>query len=458
MKMMTDIKQTIKDNINKNLLILPGEHVGVAVSGGVDSMCLLDILAGLKDDLSITITVLHFEHGIRGEASKQDAVFVAEACKQYGLPLVAESADVPKLAECSGMSLETSARQARYDFFRRMTGQYHLDKIALAHHMGDQAETVLLNLIRGSGTKGLTGMRMFREPNYIRPMLDIAKPDILAYAESNKIAFSHDATNDDIVYTRNRLRKTIVPELCAINTDAEANIARTAGILADEDRYLDQLAKEAYGNRVSQKDGEVVIALSGWDDIDIVLKRRIIRSVLDQYFSLINVEFIHIAVIINISLGENGKRAQIMNDLFAAKTYDSLTLFREKRADTDVVKVGLTDTQMIDFGDYRFKTSLTDQAVLENGSECFDLDRLSDPVIRTVREDDYIVPLGMKGRKKLSDYLCDKKVPLHRRVHAVVMAQGCEVIWAVGCGINDNYKVSQMTRRVLKISAEKMND
>ncbi len=448
--------EKIKQSIIANELILPGEHVGVAVSGGADSVFLLHALVQLKDEIKFELSALHLEHGIRGRASRRDMAFVQRLCKGLGVPLTVEQADAVAYARKNGFSLEQAARELRYAFFERCAEAKELDKIALAHHLDDQAETILLNLTRGCGMQGLLGMQAFRAPLYIRPMLEMTKAEILTELKRAKIAFRSDRTNRDTDYARNRIRHRVLPELVKINAQAGQNMLRTAGFLSDEDDYIRQAADQAVDACVTQKNGEVRLALDGWEQVHPAVRRRVVRQILSTFFSLTDVEFIHIESIIGISLSQNGKKTKAPGGVTAARAYGYLVFFKDAKPDGSPVAVETGRDMAFDFSGYRFNLLWLKKAEYTAGAECLDAEKLSASAFRNPLPDDDIQPLGMTGKKRLSDYLSDRKVPLHLRAGLPVLAHENTVLMVTGVGISETVKVTEETQHICRIEFKKL--
>lgn len=233
----------IKRYIEKNQLIRPGDGVVVGLSGGPDSVFLLYALHTLQARIGFTLRAVHVHHGIRGAEADRDAAFSAELCAKLAVPFQAVHVDAPSYAAQQGLSLEEAARILRYEALETARQQLTTPTawIAVAHHLDDQAETVLHNLVRGAGLRGLVGMEN-RRNHVIRPLLSIKREDILKWLEQNKIAYVTDSTNADPHYTRNRIRSTVLPELREINPEASAHIAHSAALLREADAYFHALA------------------------------------------------------------------------------------------------------------------------------------------------------------------------------------------------------------------------
>ena len=436
------MKDIIKQKLTQ-LGVKPGERLGVAVSGGVDSMALLHCLLCLD----VPVTVYHMEHGIRGDESKSDMDFVEAECRRLGIECVVKRADVPKLAEELGVSVETAARKARYEFLDSAPQRL----MATAHHMDDLAETVIMNLVRGSGLKGLGGIPGKRG-RYIRPMLGVSRSEIEEYAKANDVQYVEDSTNHDTSYTRNYIRKKILPGLCEVNEAAVQNIARTAGLLGEDEAALMQAAKDC--GCVEFGADEAKIDLEAFARQCDALKKRIIRLAVAGVFDLVDVENVHIDSIIELAdKGISGKTINLKYGLFAAVAYDKLIIGKNPDKRYNYNLVALKSGSSFKTSGYAFETSEMkpdEKPEYSEDAEFFDADAAAGSVFRQRQEGDYIIPLGMKGKKRLSDYLSDRKVPLHRRDKLVVMAKGSEVFWVVGVGVSENSKVKQASR-IIKI-------
>ena len=262
----------------KNHLSQTGAQVIVACSGGPDSLALLDMVHRLQATLRINVMAAHFEHGIRGEASKADAEFVQEYCVQRRIPFVMESADIPAICHTTGESLETGARRLRYAFLQKLANGYDNAVIATAHHADDQAETVLMHLLRGSGIKGLSGI-MPKRDNIIRPFLPFAKAELVAYCHEQKLAPRLDETNNEADCTRNKLRLELLPLLQnEYNNNIANNLCQLAETARAEDELLGKLCRQRADQLVSvNKDGTVSCSVSSFTAEPLAIQRRLIQ-------------------------------------------------------------------------------------------------------------------------------------------------------------------------------------
>lgn len=438
----------MQERVSKKLIefgIDENKTLGVAVSGGVDSMVLLHCLRCLK----IPLKVYHMEHGIRGRESTRDMEFVKSKCNKLGIECVTKAVDIPKIAKQNGVSVETAARQARYEFLDSADVEF----IATAHHMDDLAETVIMNLVRGSGLGGLGGIPA-RRGCYIRPLINITRSEIEQYAKKNGIEFRQDCTNEDTAYTRNYIRKEILPRLKNINGAVIENIARTAGLLREDEQALSGLAKSA-GCIEQSGDNEVSVDIRVLLDQKAAVRKRIVRQAIAQMFDLVDVENVHIDSILElIEKGVSGKTINLKYGLFASVVYDKLVIGKLKDKEYNYNLVALREKGSFEAANWLFQSERLDtkaKVQFSKHAEYFDYDTILGSVMRTRRQGDCIMPLGMKGRKRLSDYLSDRKVPLYKRDSLVVLAKGNEVFWVVGVGVSETSKVTA-NKGIIKIS------
>ncbi len=431
--------------------IRPGDTVGVAVSGGADSMVLLDVLCNLRDELNIIIEVYHFEHGIRAEASLDDMRFVQEQCAGRGIRCVTGSEDVVRLACEWSVSLETAARQARYAFLDAQRANF----IATAHHAGDMAETVIMNLCRGSGLKGLCGIPEQRG-RYIRPLLDITREEIERYAAQNGVKFVHDSTNDDTAYTRNYVRAQVLPRLKAVNERAVSHIAAAAKLLAEDEAALMEAAQKAGG--IERKHDGVAVDIGVLFGQHVAVRKRMIRLALQMGCNLKDISQGHIDDILLLAeRNTSGKSIELPGGAAVAVEYGKLSIGKKKEKNYNNALVHFNGQGRYELDGTVLWCQTGDGIIRQPKTECFDMDGLSGACFRHRLEGDYIRPLGMNGKKRLSDYLSDRKVPLLERDSLVVLAKGSEVFWVVGVGVSETTKARENARCYILSFGEKQN-
>lgn len=298
--MVNNIINIVKNNIIENKLISKGDKVVVAVSGGPDSMCLLDVLYRIKDELEIEIVVAHVNHGIRIE-SEDEKVYVENFCKSREIPFHYLKENVPELAKKKKISEETCGREVRYNFFEKVRLEENAQSIAVAHNLNDNVETILLNEIRGCGLKGLTGMD-FRYNNIIRPLLTIEKKDILVYNNNLELHPCLDKTNEEEIYLRNKIRLSLIPYLQELNPNFVTNISRMRKILKDDNDFIEEYTNDIFDKVIiSEDDSKIVFNFSVFMNEHDSIKNRIIRRIIEKKTSnLDGIESIHVSDIIKL--------------------------------------------------------------------------------------------------------------------------------------------------------------
>lgn len=452
--------ESVIDFIQSEQLILPGDKVAVALSGGADSMAVLHLLMALRPSWSLELSAIHIHHGLR-KASDQEATFVQDFCRKNEVALFTQEVDLgPRISQ--GMSVEMAAREARYDVFQAYATN-HQCSIALGHHMDDQAETVLLNLLRGSGIRGLKGM-LPRRGVYIRPLLKVDKETILAYCQENDLHFVTDESNDDLIYRRNYLRHDVLPSLEEkVQPQLIAHLNQTAEILREEDAYMGAIADELMEPIVKKNGTRIVIDLSKLNEQAKVMKRRIYRKALELCIQdLRNVNYRHIEQMLNLGDGcHTGKCCHLPDGWQYRINYNEGILEQRDEAITREQTIYEVDIRTLlaeehrQVGPFEFKVLKGQNALsFPKGvyTKWFDYDKIeSNLVLRTRAPGDFI-HLGREGfRKKLKDYFIDEKVARAERNQIPLITLGQEVVWVVGYRMNETYKVSETTRTILAV-------
>lgn len=420
------MKRDIEAVFLSTLARYSGAKVLVALSGGADSVALLMLCAKARDAGLISLAAAHFEHGIRYAEALRDAAFCEALSNRLGVPFYIAHADVPGEALASGEGVETCARRLRYEFLEAVSREIGANYIALAHHMDDQAETVLMHLLRGAGPEGITGMRE-AAGDLLRPLLGFRKHELVSYLESIGEAHMEDSTNAHADTPRNALRLNVLPAMEEVYPGACAAIARYAEIAALESGYMDALT-------IKWRDANVIKLPHGWaidvaDKPDEPILRRAMRKLAGR--DLDNAKLNELIALLGVERGAT----DIFSGLRAVKTPRMVYIIGEAPIPTPA-------PLNID-GDTRLEGICTLQVVERTGfaeglTQTLRLSALSGAVLRTRREGDYIQPFGMNGTKSLSDYLTDKKVDVPVRDILPILAVGSEAMWVMGTGISQH--------------------
>ena len=442
-----------------------GMKVITGVSGGADSVCLLRMLDEMKEALDLTITCVHIEHGIRGEESRADRDFVMELCSKIGIGVKVYEEDVPRIARERSMTLEEAGRYVRYEAFKRELENAGADVIAVAHHKGDQAETVLFNMIRGSGLRGMSGMAP-RNGNLIRPLLILSRGEIEEYLRNKGQDYRIDSTNEDEGYSRNAIRNSIIPKLCEIMAGAPEHIVRAADEAREADEYIRTQAASVYDRTVSRKDNLYRVDIDKLSGEPEIIVRYVLRSLLAGiYTSHKDLEALHVKSLVDLCYKQSGRYLNLPKGIGAKKEGKSLLIgeaanLEQKYEEIDIPLNTDGETKVSGYGSFYARMEEWDASSDIPDSyytKWFDYDKIISGVrIRTRMSGDYLTIGEDEKRKKLKNYLIDEKVPSSDRDHMLVLADGSHIIWVMGMRISQHYKINKETKRVLKIEYKEM--
>lgn len=442
---MDNVLSTI---LQKNL-IEKGDIVAVACSGGSDSMALLHKLNSIKNDLGFAVIAVTIDHSIRQNGSL-DVKFVEDYCKKNNIRCYTFKIDVPRLAKQKQLSLESAGRQARYGVFDALISKKVATKIALAHHIQDQAETILLHLFRGAGLSGVRGMDYKKDEYYIRPLLNTSKNAILEYLTNNDIPYVTDETNAESEYTRNYLRNEIFPLLIKKWPNITTQLINFSKSVIEDDDYIN---KNLNDGAVIIDDKVAKIPLS-YFLFDNALINRIIFRALNGIGINVDIERKHIDAIKELAKKENGKKINLPLGVTAYKEYDYLTLNCKNSIKKDfVVDFKCGSFVVPEFGKISIKR-VNDYSPKPNVLY-LDAKKLPKGAIWRYRsEGDFIEKFG-GGTKKLKSYLIDKKIPKRERDLIPVLAFGKEIYAIAGVDISNKVKIDDFAKSAIKIEIDK---
>ena len=465
--MATGFVQRTHRFITQHQMIQPKETVLVGVSGGVDSLALLYALHILQRQLDCQLHVAHLDHSFR-EDSAGDAVYVTEQAEQLGIPISSTRIDVPQLMRDQKLSAEVAARRARYQFYECVSERIGATKIALGHHRGDQAETVLMNLLRGAGASGLKGMLPVREGKFIRPLLTFSRQEIADFVAQLGLQPRCDATNYQLDYLRNRVRLELIPVLeRAYNPNIQNALNQTAELLQAESDYLDDLAYDAFqACRVeSSASDTVVLDRHLFREYHLALRRRMLRLAVAEVFGEVkDLYFNHFESMLNLIDGEapnsaldlpsGGAFRRAYNRILIQKAVDSHAPFEYEVVVPGHTALPLLDAEMIaTVVAQPMNRTAADKFPDGKFQAVFDLDRLQLPLtLRHRRDGDRFHPFGMRGTKKLKDFLIDAKIPRQERERVPVLMNGEEIVWVVGYRTSEPFKIRPETKHRLNLS------
>ncbi|KAE9636211.1 tRNA lysidine(34) synthetase TilS [Defluviitalea raffinosedens] len=450
--------QRIYKIIKEYNMIQKDNNIIVGVSGGADSMCLLHLLKQVSRIVPFKITAVHINHGIRGKEAEEDAAYVRDICKAWDIPCFIYNIDVKKEALKRKCSEEEAGRAVRYEIFEKVREETHGDKIAVAHNMNDQAETVLMQLFRGSGMKGLGGITPVRD-HIIRPLLEFTRDEIEQYCLENHIHYRQDYTNALNIYTRNKIRNELIP---FIKKNFNPNIVKTlynmSTLLREEESFLNDEANKHLKLCIKEEKAHLVILDNPlFCSYHPVLQKRIIRIVLERLRGqLKNIDLNHVLDVIELSRKGTGKKLCLPNDIIVKRQYEDL-IFQagEELFEGFCYDVSVPSTIFVKELNAKVEVIVLDKENfnLSHQNTCtksFDYDKIETGLhIRTKQPGDRI--LLKNGTKKLKDFFIDEKIPRDERDRIPLLADGNKILWVIGYRYSDAYKITSSTEKVLQV-------
>ncbi len=451
--MSRKVEQKLQGYIERHELLKQGDEVVIGVSGGADSMMLFHYLYTHKQQYGIRIKVAHVHHGIREEA-ENDALYVEEVCKKWQVPFYRHDCNIKKLAKEWQISEEEAGREERYNFFISLLNQD--GKIATAHNMNDQAETLMMRFIRGTDIKGLGGISPKRG-KIIRPLLCLTREEIESYCRTYDLGYKDDHTNFLPIYTRNKIRLQCIPY---IQKEISPGVIRTLGehseLYREEEDFLQEHTEGLFKACSSLIQDEVHLNIQLLNTYHSYMRRRVIILAL---YKLINkgkdITSKHIEAILGIVNGQSGKEVHLPYEIIVVKAYETL-IFKKAQIAKQAYHYKLSmGTQYIKEANFEIDLRIIESERIKQKAEniytkYIDYGKMKNGFcIRTRQPYDYIQLSG--GHKKLKKLFIDDKVPKTERDQVPLIAVGDEVVWVVGGKLNTNYYVTEETTEVLQI-------
>lgn len=479
------LQNKVLNTIMTNHLIDKGDGVVVGVSGGPDSVCLLHILHAISDILGIQLYAVHINHMLRGDEADSDEKYTSDLCKELNIQLNIVHIDVRKMARQMGTSVEEAGRIARYAEFDRIAAEVGAKRIAVAHNKNDQAETVMMHIIRGSGIKGLIGMELSRGA-IIRPLLNISRSEIEQYCRDNSLSPRIDSSNLRSEYSRNKVRLDLFPYIDKnFNSNIIESLLRLSQHALEDNDYLEKCAVKAYEECLIKCSCENSVEL----DIEKfvaqhrAIKIRVIRQAVLRCAGSINgIGSLHLSAVLKLAeRGITGTTAELPGGIRAAVSYGVLRIYKEEKSSdqykeqgknksrngqgsnvlpAEGIELSIPGTVYAEELGMTVSTSVLDVFDVDNCNgmgynslvQFFDYQLIKQGInIRNRHDGDIFKPIKSNGTKKLKEYFIDNKIPREIRSHIPLICTGNEVIWIVGYKISDKFKVTENTKRVLKI-------
>ena len=466
---------TVEQTVTTYGMLKPGDSVLIGVSGGPDSVALFHVLLTLASRFSLRIGVAHLDHCLRQNDSDKDAEFVASLAARFDIPCYIHKANVRKYQLEKKLSLEEAARRVRHTFLNRVAGKNSFNKIALGHHFDDNAELVLMNLFRGSGPLGISGIPPVRDGKFIRPLIQSNRSEIIAFLDKNGLKYISDASNRDTRFLRNRIRHDLIPLLkTSYNPKISQSLNRLASVIRSEEEWIEDVIYPLFKKAaINIQDGQIALSVSILNQIHVAAQRRIIRKAIAiTKGNLRRINFAHIDSVTNLlDRGPEYGALDLPDRIRIQRKRDVLLFSREKntmrhsditsgRAEIFTFEYIIAKPESLFIKEISAHINFTEMGIENLPDLChagqntgfFDRDALSFPlVLRNFRHGDRFTPLGMTGTQKIKNFFINKKVPRKERARCPILLFQGKIIWVAGYRIDESVKVEPSTKNVLKV-------
>jgi tRNA(Ile)-lysidine synthase len=455
-------------------MIDKGDKIIVALSGGPDSICLLHILQELKDLYGIQLYAAHINHCLRGEESDGDEEYVKRICSEFQIPLYVKRVDIHKYSLDKGLSCETAGREVRYSFFKELMFQIKAQKVALAHNSNDQAETLLMRIMRGTGIDGLKGITPVRDKVYIRPILCLNRSEIEKYCVENDLKPRIDSSNLENIYNRNRVRLELIPYIQNnFNPDIVNTLNKFAELATIDSNFIEEIAEEKYNIFINRFNEKIILEAAVFREKEAVLSRVIRKAIINLLGTANNFDSTHIYDIISLQTQGTGKKIMLPHNVIVENIYSNIHLYVEYNTDKKPVEhfdkvIHIEELREADFnknmltincdeagGDVEFRVLNRGDGIdfkEDRFKKYFDYDNITENIIIRIRkEGDRFSPYGMRGQKKLKDYFMDLKIPRDERDRTPLLCIDNKIAWVIGYRTSEDFKVTKETEKVLEV-------
>lgn len=467
------MKETLLEKVNAWALekgvFKSGVVIIAGISGGSDSICLLHVLNMVAEQKGFSVVAVHINHMLRGEEAKQDEMFVREICQEWAIPLKVFHKDVKVYSEEKRLSEEEAGRLVRYQCFHEVRKEMHAQYIAVAHHYEDQAETIFLNLLRGSGLDGLCGMKDVQR-HIIRPLLNIRKEEIEAYLQENNLKYRIDSSNLSNQYNRNVIRNVIFPQIKdKTGFSISSSLLRTSGLLKEDRDFLNGIAQEKYRSVILlEEERKVEIDRGKLNELSRPIGGRVIRIAWQTVTgSLKGLEAKHVNAALELAQKEGtNKTIDFPKGVRFQTEYGRMIVaFKEERLKTTIQSEVRVPSEMcigeahihVTAGlftrrEYEEAYGRLEKAGERSLTQLFDYGNISEGIyIRNRLPGDIFSPYNGPGKKKLKDFFIDQKIPIKEREQLLLLAKGKNIIWVIGHRTSENYRITEKTQKILYV-------
>lgn len=455
-----DLIAAIEETMRRNRLLSAGDSVLVGLSGGPDSSCLLAVLHSLREKYQLDIHAVYVNHNLRPGEVPAEIAFCRSLCETLGVAFLQRSIDVASLRKERRMNLHEAARELRYQAFRDAALEVRANRIALAHTADDQAETFIMRLTRGSGPAGLSGIPIMRD-SIIRPLLEVEREEITRFLRGKDIVPVTDSSNLTEDYFRNAVRMSVMPVLKRSNPGLARSLCHTMAILQEEERYFGILVTKTLMKLISRKtEGRIELFLAPMEAMETVILRRVLRRAISETAGLRGIAFGHIEDIISlIRKGAAGQRIRIPNGIRVIRQYAVLVITCEEPHRIAACELAVPGEAVIIGAGLVLTAAFVpsaEQPVDGRANVLLDAENMKLPlIVRPRRPGDRFRPMGFAGTRKVQDLFVDLKVPRDERDSVPIVTSGDDIVWVAGYRADDRFKVTEHTKKFLRLGIVK---
>ena len=445
-----------------------GDRVVVGVSGGADSMCLLHVLLRIQDEYSLTLFVVHINHMLRGSESDSEEEFVRSFCINHGISVKCFKVNVPEVAKLKGISFEEAARQIRYEAFQEVFLLEHCHKIAIAHNMNDNAETVLFHLFRGSKMEGMSGIHAVNH-SIVRPLLETKREEIEEFMESQGYEYCIDSSNLTLDYTRNKIRNRVLQYVTKeINEKSTEHIVAFAKEMEQLSFFMHKLTSNAFERIAQIKEQEILLDVDQLMQEDIILRKAVVKMAIQTICKQKkDLEEVHITSALSLLNKQAGKEIHLPYHIIVSRGYTTLIVKKiedidhKEKIGTKEYHVEIPGKVLIDQTSMIFEFELiSNQRDLDIPKNCytkwFDYDKIKDAVvIRTRQQGDFLQINSKGGKKTVKSILIEKKIPKDQRDEIYLVTAGAHVLWIPEIRTSEAFLIDENTTTILSVTLKK---
>jgi tRNA(Ile)-lysidine synthase len=451
--MIKTIDQKILKFIDEETVLSKGDKVLVALSGGADSVFLLSFLLKYKKRFDLKLSAFHLNHNLRGKEAIDDEKFCLSFTKQNKIEYFSVSKNVKAFAKKNKISVEEAGRKLRYSELERIAGKNGFNKIATAHNANDNTETVLLNLIKGTGLKGIAGIPVKRN-NIIRPILTVTKDEILSYLVKKKIPYRIDSSNLSSEYERNFLRNEIIPGIKEkLNTKLDIALLKSSKVFRSISSVLDIQINAKIIDAVKFKGNQLSMNIDEILKLDENLIGEFFKKTVPAYFS-VELSNENIKALASLLIKQKGRSVTLTNGLTAYRESKKILISKRKKFEKKEIEIIIGKSETINGGVISLSKVLLKNVKKNNDRsiEYISGDGISGKfILRTWKDGDRFYPLGMKGSKKISDFLTEQRIPSYKKKEQLVLTNSGKIVWVIGLRLDDMFKLKANSKKVYKL-------